>query len=159
MNISILFTAIICSLYSYSAPGSNVSGMAKTTIISKEAATDSTPNWQSMSRTERKEYMREVVQPKMQTLFAAYDEKEYGNMKCKTCHKSGDRTGEYKMPDPKLSKLPKSKSGIKTLSQQAPGVMRFMSEQVVPEMAALLGIDQKNPKTRYGCTNCHQTQK
>lgn len=159
MNLTVaLSSAVFCLAVTLLPPFSSQSSVVAP-HTSKTITVDSLSKWEAMSRTERKDYMREVVQPKMQEIFAAYDEQEYGNLKCKTCHGSGDRTGEFKMPDPKLSRLPKSKAGLKALTNQAPRAMQFMSEIVVPEMAALLGINPNDPRKKFGCGNCHTTQK
>ena len=122
---------------------------------------DSTIDWKKMDRAERKDYMRNVVQPKMKALFAAFDSNKYADMKCAKCHGEGARTGEFKMPNPQLPKLPKSAIGFAALEKKKPAMMKFMSDTVKPEMAKLLGMKPFDPKTGSGfsCGNCHTTAK
>src|SRR5438270_12267042 len=66
------------------------------------AAADTNIDWEKMSRAERKQYMKDVVMPKMKTLMHDFDPKRFKEVKCVTCHGNGARTGEFKMPNPQL---------------------------------------------------------
>ncbi|HEY3873845.1 MAG TPA: hypothetical protein VGM92_00075 [Candidatus Kapabacteria bacterium] len=125
------------------------------------AHTDTTINWEAMSKPERKEYMKTVVMPKMKTIFQTFDAKHFAEFRCTTCHGAGARTGEFKMPNPDLPKLPSTMDGFKKLSQDKPKWMEFMGKTVKPEMADLLGLKPFDPKTGkgFGCGNCHTTEK
>jgi len=137
-------------------------GQDKSIRQEKTVAQEKAPiDWDNMSRSERKAYMRDEVMPKMEHAFAAFDAKKYGHIKCVTCHGDGARSGEYKMPNPKLPKLPNSAEGFKKLGEKNPKMMKFMSDVVKPDMAALLGMKPYDPKTKTGfsCGNCHTTAK
>jgi hypothetical protein len=110
-----------------------------------------------MTRSERRDYMRTVVMPKAKELFVAYDPARYGKMSCGTCHGDGAEDGTFKMPNPKLPRLPPSPEGFKQLIAAKPAACQFMLVKLKPTMAALLGMPVFDPDTRtgFGCFNCH----
>ncbi|HYM19681.1 MAG TPA: hypothetical protein VEW28_01620 [Candidatus Kapabacteria bacterium] len=118
---------------------------------------DSTINWDSMDFDAKKGYMKAVVMPHMKALFVVFDSAKYSEIKCKTCHGEGVASGTYKMPNPRLPKLPKTAEGFKALMDKHPDMMKFMGGTVKPEMAKLLGLKQynKDNPTGFGCGNCH----
>jgi hypothetical protein len=61
------------------------------------------------------------------------------------------------MPSSSLPKLP---TELTPVFEKAPEVAKFMAEQVVPQMAKLLGEQPYNPETHqgFGCFDCHQKQ-
>ena len=115
-----------------------------------------TIDWAGMSHEQKLEHMKTVVMPKMKELFVAFDAKEFGNMKCPTCHGDGAKNQTFKMPNPKLPKLSYTDHFKKHMDKK-PEETKFMMEKVVPEMAALLGMQPFDPKTNkgLGCANCH----
>jgi hypothetical protein len=116
-----------------------------------------TVDWMGMARSERRDYMRTVVMPKAKELFVAYDPARYGKMSCGTCHGDGAEDGTFKMPNPKLPRLPPSPEGFKQLIAAKPAACQFMLVKLKPTMAALLGMPVFDPDTRtgFGCFNCH----
>ena len=158
MNLAVILSSLAITLSFAFLPASKPQTNSSKQAVTK-VAVDSGFDWHTMSHADKKDYMRETVLPKMQKIFSAYNKEEYGDLKCKTCHGDGARTGEFKMPNPKLGKLPKSKEGMKALAAQSPAMMKFMTDKVKPEMAALLGMDAKDSKTKFGCGNCHMTTK
>jgi hypothetical protein len=121
---------------------------------------DTTIDWAGMSKADKKQYMRDVVMPKMKTLLHDFDTTKYANVKCVTCHGNGARTGEFKMPNPDLPKLPGTKAGWDSLNNGKAAMMKFMSKTMKPTMADLLGIKQYDMKTGtgFGCGNCHTSE-
>lgn len=115
-----------------------------------------TIDWAGMTRVQKLEHMKTVVMPKMKEVFVAFDAKEFGNMKCPTCHGDGAKNQTFKMPNAKLPKLSYT-DGFKKHMDAHPEDTRFMMEKVVPEMAALLGMQPYDPKTQkgLGCAACH----
>jgi hypothetical protein len=111
-----------------------------------------------MTRPERRDYMRMVVMPKAKELFVAFDPAHYAKMSCGTCHGDGAEDGTFKMPNPKLPKLPPSPEGFKQLVAAKPAACQFMLVKLKPTMAALLGMPPFDPDTRAGfsCMNCHE---
>jgi hypothetical protein len=113
--------------------------------------------WASMSKDQRKDYMKTAVMPQMKQTFSAFNADRYKAMGCVTCHGEGAMEGKFTMPNPKLPKLPASPAGFQKLMSEKPAVMQFMAMQVKPQMAHLLGMPEFTPesKTGFGCFQCH----
>lgn len=101
-------------------------------------------------------YMKSDVMPKMGALFKDFDAKHYTDMKCKACHGAGVDDGSFKMPNPDLPKLD-IKGQLKAEKAKHPKAVEFMMKKVEVQMAALLGKQPYDPKTKsgFGCTACH----
>jgi len=116
-------------------------------------------DWEHATVAEKKKYMKTVVLPTMKKEFIAYDEKTYKKMNCGTCHGDGASDGKFKMPNPKLPKLPKptAQSDFVELQKKKPDAVKFMGTVVKPKMAALLGLPEWSPQTTngFGCYRCH----
>ena len=117
--------------------------------------------WSAMTKDQRKAYMKAVVAPKAKEMFLAFDSSRYANFSCVTCHGDGANDGSFKMPNPKLPVLPHTPEGFKRLMDDKPTAMEFMSKQVKPTMAQLLGEPEFNPETKtgFGCMECHTMAK
>ncbi len=114
-------------------------------------------DWEKMSRAERKEYMKNVILPKAQEMFTAFDPKQFKHVTCGTCHGEDYARGTYKMPNADLPMLPSSARGFKELRERSPEIVAFMSTRVKPTIAALLGLPEystTNPQG-FACFNCH----
>ena len=124
---------------------------------SSTAAPASNASWKDMNKDQRKQYMKTVVYPKMKEDFIGFDAKRYSEMTCVTCHGDGAKDGSFKMPNPKLPKLPGDEAGFKVLMEKKPEATKFMGSKVVPDMASMLGEPPFNPKTHegFGCFRCH----
>jgi hypothetical protein len=110
-----------------------------------------------MNHEQRLDYIKKSVLPKMKDEFVAFDAKRYAELNCATCHGDGAKDGSFKMPNPKLPKLPADEAGFKKLMEQKPEATKFMGGKVVPGMASLLGEAPFNPQTHegFGCFECH----
>lgn len=124
-------------------------------------AAPATPTaYKDMNHEQREQFMKDVVMPKAKSLFVAFDPK-FAEMDCKTCHGDGAEDGSFEMPDAKIDPLPNSKELFMEWAAKEPDLGRyaqFMSEQLEPEMAKLLGKEVFNPETNtgeFGCTACH----
>ena len=113
--------------------------------------------WKDMKTDQRKEFMKTVVLPKMKDEFVAFNAHAYGDMNCATCHGDSAKDGTFKMPNPKLPKLPADEAGFKALMKKKPDATKFMSSKVVPAMAEMVGEAPYNPETKqgFGCFECH----
>jgi hypothetical protein len=113
--------------------------------------------WDKWTHEQRFEWMKAGVMPKMHDLFAAFDPSKYGNLGCKTCHGGGVSDGSFKMPNADLPKLDPSSAGFNALARTQPKMFEFMTNQVVPTMASLLGEPAYDMKTGagFGCFECH----
>ncbi len=116
-----------------------------------------TLKWQQMNHKQRKEFMHDVVMPRMSKEFRKFDSVKYANFKCITCHGDGAKDDSFKMPNPKLLKLPKTPEGFSKLREKHEAMLKFMMTTVKPTMASLLNekpFDMRT-KTGFGCGNCH----
>lgn len=119
-----------------------------------------TIDWKAMDKKARKAHMKMVITPAMKTAFIAFDSKRYKNFGCVTCHGAeGLEKGTYKMPNPKLPRLPKDMAGFEALAKKKPAVMKFMGQEVKPKMAAMMGMPEYKPETGtgFGCNACHMS--
>jgi hypothetical protein len=117
--------------------------------------------WKDMKREEREHYMKTVVVPTMKPLFAKWSPDEFGDIRCATCHGASAKDKTFKMPNPKLPRLPTDEAGWKALEAKEPEAVKFMREVVVPTMAQMLGEKPYDPATKevFGCFECHTAKK
>jgi hypothetical protein len=137
-----------------SAPAASVSPAP---AASAAEAPPAKVGWKDMKVDQRKEFMKTVVLPKMKDEFVAFNAHAYGDMNCATCHGDSAKDGTFKMPNPKLPKLPADEAGFKALMKKKPDATKFMSGKVVPAMAEMVGESPYNPETKqgFGCFECH----
>jgi hypothetical protein len=120
--------------------------------------------YKDMDKKQRGAYMKKVVLPRARELFSAFDPK-LPQVGCKTCHGDGVDNHTFKMPNPKLKKLPDSEEAFMawvSKDKDAARWSKFMAEQLSPEMAKLVGKQPFDPKTKTGefsCTACHTLKK
>jgi hypothetical protein len=117
------------------------------------------PGWEQMGKQDRIDYMKAVVLPRMKQAFVNFSPDRFSKMNCMTCHGDSAADGSFKMPNPRLPKLPATPEGFKKLAADKPAIMEFMKNEVKPKVAALLGMPEYNPETKdgFGCTACHTT--
>jgi hypothetical protein len=123
----------------------------------KDAPATDAVAWKDMKHAARMEHMKTVVFPAMKAAFTAFDPDDFKDFKCATCHGAGAADKTFKMPNPKLPKLPADEAGFKQLAAKEGDAVKFMSETVVPKMAAMLGETPYDPATHqgFGCFECH----
>jgi len=112
--------------------------------------------WKDKTHDEKLAQMKTVVMPKMKEIFQAFDPKDFKDFTCKTCHGPGAKKGDFAMPNKSLPKL-SFKDNLAKHMKEHPKAVKFMQEQVVPEMAKALGVKPFDPTTKegFGCGNCH----
>lgn len=119
--------------------------------------------WKDMKGPERGKYMKDVVVPQMRVAFQAFDAGEFEKFGCETCHGDKPKARKFKMPNPDIPALPATPAGFGPLMEKKPKMMKFMAETVKPQMAALLGLPEFDPKKPeaggFGCTGCHTVKK
>lgn len=119
--------------------------------------------WKEMTPEQRGKYMKDVVLPKMRVTFQQFDSEEFKKVGCDTCHGKDAKGRKFKMPNPDIFALPSTPAGFAPLMEKKAKMMKFMGETVKPQMAALLGMPEFNPKQPdaggFGCTGCHTVQK
>jgi mono/diheme cytochrome c family protein len=126
---------------------------------SGEAAGANKVDWDKLSFDERKKLMKAKVLPELKQAFQAFNPKRYEKFTCATCHGDGATTGKFKMPNPKLPKLPAptDRDGLMALQKKKPDVFKFMETVVKPKVAGIIGLHEwsmENPKG-FGCFACH----
>lgn len=126
---------------------------------SGEAAGGNRVDWEKMSFEDRKKLMKAKVLPELKTAFQAVNPKRYEKFSCATCHGDGATTGKFKMPNPKLPKLPAptDREGFMALQKKKPEIFKFMETVVKPTVAGIIGLPEwspENPKG-FGCFACH----
>src|SRR5262249_27647755 len=81
-----------------------------------------------MTLHHKKKYMKTAVLPEMKKAFQEFDAKTFKKFNCDTCHGDGVADGKFKMPNPKLPKLPKptAQSDFMELQKKKPEMVKFM---------------------------------
>ena len=112
--------------------------------------------WAQMSFDQRKKFMSKHVFPQMKTSFANYDAQLFKGFKCETCH-GDDKT--FAMPNEGIYALP-ANDPITSALEYDEKMTRFMIDDIVPQMAEMLGTTTWSPETPdgVGCFTCHPTE-
>jgi len=100
--------------------------------------------WSELDHEQRAKFMRRVVVPTMKPLFQAFDPTRFRTFQCTTCHRRG---GDFHMPNPALFALP---ARPEQMPADKAEWVKFMTSEVRPEMAKLLGLSE----SEFGC-RCH----
>jgi hypothetical protein len=115
--------------------------------------------WKEMTKEQKGKFMKSVVVPKMKPLFTSFDAEFFPKVDCATCHGKDAKARGFKMPNPELYVLPGTPAEFAEVAQKKPKWVKFMAETVKPQMAALLGLPEFDPKNAQpgtmGCHNCH----
>ena len=115
-----------------------------------------TAKFDSLPKDKKVEIMSTKVVPNLGKDFKEYDGKRFATFGCATCH------GPKKNEDPHkvLPKITLSNGGWEKMQKNKPELAKFMSEKVVPDMAAALGEKPMDPTTHqgFGCGGCHEVK-
>ena len=158
-----VLSAFALALLSASAPSlTGAAARAAASASTAEPGAAGKADWDKMSTDERKKLMKTQVLPEMKKTFQAVNPQRYKSFSCATCHGDGATSGTFKMPNPKLPKLPAptDQAGFMALQQKKPEVFKFMETMVKPKVASILGLPEwspQNPKG-FGCFACHTSQ-
>lgn len=101
-------------------------------------------------------FMKANVLPVMSKSFQDHDGKKYANFSCGTCHGPNKENPHKFLPKLKLS----GPGDFEALSKKQPDVVKFMHEQVEPQMAKAMGQQPYDMKTNtgFGCKGCHTVE-
>lgn len=113
-----------------------------------------------MTEVEQKQHMKQVVIPVMRARFQQYDGEKFAKVNCVTCHGKGALEGKFELPNPELTKLPKTQEGFMKLAEKKQKALDFMSKVVVPAMAIMVGEEPYDQATQkgFGCFECHTSE-
>ena len=116
LAVTVAVSAVACAETTASAPAPATATAATPAAAgaAKEIA------WADMNKNQRLEYMKSVVAPRMKQVFVNFSPDRFGKMNCMTCHGDSATEGTFKMPNPKLPKLPTSPDGFKALAAERP---------------------------------------
>src|SRR4029077_2147674 len=121
--------------------------------------------WKEMTTVQKTRYMKEVVTPKMKTVFQDYDAATFKKVTCATCHGKDAKARKFKMPGPDIHPLPSTPERFQAMMKEEPTWRKwtkFRAEKVEPQMAALLGLPAFDPKkpdpNAFSCKGCHRLQ-
>lgn len=110
--------------------------------------------FEQLDHEQRAEFMKQKVMPAMEPIFKNHNPDKFAEFTCVTCHGKQAKDGHFDMPSTELPKL-----NFKDTSKFKKEDLEWMSTQVKPEMAKLLGLpefDPANPDPKaFGCQNCH----
>ena len=115
-----------------------------------------------MNADQRLEFMKTTVLPAAKAKFQAFDGAKYAKFDCATCHGKGAEDGSFEMPNPQIKALPATEEAYMAWvakDADAARYTKFMSEELVPMMAQLLGEKPFDPQTHTGtfsCPACHK---
>jgi cytochrome c553 len=122
--------------------------------------------WKDMTPKQQRAYMKVAVMPKMKEVFQAFDAKKFKTFTCETCHGKGADDRKYKMPSPDIHPLPNTPEAFMAMVKTEatwPKWTKFMGDEVVPAMGALLAVPVFDPKKpvegAFSCGGCHKIEK
>jgi hypothetical protein len=122
--------------------------------------------WKDMTPEQKGKFMKAVITPKMKVAFQQFDSKAFEKFNCQTCHGKDAKENKFKMPSADVHALPGTPENFKAMMEKKPTwpkFAKFMGETVKPQMAAMLGLPEFDPKKPeaggFGCQNCHTIDK
>jgi hypothetical protein len=116
--------------------------------------------WNTLTWEERHDVMTFAVLPNMARTFQRFEGTAAPEMTCATCHGVDAEAAGYSMPrslpplDP--ARMPNSGASDPKEARMA----KFMTDEVTPAMADLLGLPRYDPQTKRGfsCFSCHPSR-
>lgn len=131
-------------------------------VAACEGEPDGPIAYEDMDFAQRHAFMSEVVLPQMKEAFVRFDAR-FESMSCATCHGDGASDGSYAMPSPQIPRLPATEEAFFEYIEDPEHARwaQFMSDEIWPDMAELLGAPVYDPKTApdgFSCSNCHMVE-
>ncbi|MBC8069734.1 MAG: hypothetical protein IAG13_15460 [Deltaproteobacteria bacterium] len=116
---------------------------------------DAAKPFHELDKDGKMQRMAKVVMPDMGPVFKGFDAERYAKFDCGTCH-----VNHVHHPKDGLPKLALSNGGYEKLVAEKPELMKFMAEQVVPNMAKAMAEPVYDPATGqgFGCGGCHTVE-
>jgi hypothetical protein len=113
-----------------------------------------------MTWEERHDTMTFDVLPTVASMFQRFEGSSAPSMTCRTCHGADAETVGYAMPRGLPPLDPKNMPRADSPNREEARIVKFMTDEVTPRMADLLGVDPYDPKTRtgFGCFGCHASK-
>jgi len=110
--------------------------------------------WDDMTHEQRGHFMAENVMPAMRPLFQNHDATRYAEFSCATCHGANAQEVNFAMPN---GVHPLTHADITATFQSQDPSATWMTQQVWPEMARVMGEAPFDPATGEGfsCMDCH----
>ena len=105
--------------------------------------------WTASTWEERHDVMTWAVLPTMGRAFQGFDGEPSPDLSCRTCHGPDPEAVSYKMPRGLKPLDPSHMPSADSSDPREARYVKFMSQQVVPQMRDLLGAPT------LGCFTCH----
>jgi hypothetical protein len=100
------------------------------------------------------------VLPTMARLFQRFRERPYADLSCRSCHGEDAERVQYKMPNGLPLLDPRHLPDAYANDPKEARMAKFMTEEVTPQMAQILGVPPYDKLTNQGfsCFNCHPSK-
>jgi hypothetical protein len=116
--------------------------------------------WTTMSWEERHDTMTFEVLPTMAPMFQRFEGASAPSMTCRTCHGADAEKVGYAMPRGLPPLDPRNMPRADSSNPKEARIVKFMTDEVTPGMAEVLGVRPYDPKTQtgFGCFGCHTSK-
>lgn len=117
------------------------------------AASAPEDEWTPLSWEDRHDVMTWAVLPNMGRTFWHFEGKAAPELSCRTCHGADAEAVKYKMPNGLPALDPAHMPSATSANAKEARTVKFMQDEVVPQMRELLGSPQ------LSCFTCHPRSK
>jgi len=151
-----LRAAIVAVTLGCGAPGpAPAPALAPALAPARTASATNTPedDWTPMSWEDRHDVMTWAVLPNMGRTFWHFEGKAAPELSCRTCHGADAEAVKYRMPNGLPSLDPAHMPSATSANAKEARIVKFMQDEVVPQMRELLGAPQ------LSCFTCHPRSK
>ncbi len=116
--------------------------------------------WSRLTWEERHDVMTFTVLPNMARAFQRFAGTAAPEMTCATCHGSDAEGARYAMPRGLPPLDPRRMPDPNASDPREARIAKFMTDEVTPKMADLLGAPIYDPQTKRGvsCFSCHPSR-